>query len=105
MPGSSKMMGPMRPMDPMMRMGKGGKYEYGKGGGKNAGAKKLMKKLMEMGITPAAKMGNGEKLLQKSMGMGGPLDMVVVAENSMRYGGGTASTYSGPKKRKKGRKK
>tara|TARA_B100001093_G_C26630742_1_gene928772 strand:- start:252 stop:551 length:300 start_codon:yes stop_codon:yes gene_type:complete len=90
-----------RMMDPMMMMGRRGKeMMYGKG--KEKGAKKLMKKLMEMGITPAAKMGNGEKLLQKSMGMGGPLDMTVMAENSMRYGG--ATTYSGPSKSKKAKK-
>jgi len=96
MPGMKR----MDRMVPMMK--KGGKYEYGKGGGKNAGAKALMEKFKEMGITPAAKMGNGEKLLQKSMGMGGPLDMVAVAENSMRYGG--ATTYSGPSKSKKAKK-
>lgn len=90
----------MKRMVPMM--GKGGsKYGYSKGGGKHAGAKALMEKFKEMGI---AKMGNGEKLLQKSMGGAVPVDLTAVVESSMRYGGGTASTYSGPKKSKKAKK-
>ena len=91
----------MKRMVPMMSKG-GSKYGYSKGGGKHAGAKALMKKFKEMGIV---RRGNGEKLLEGAMGKGKGIDLTAVAENSMRYGGGTASTYSGPKKRKKARKK
>ena len=49
MPGMKRMMGPMRPMDPMMRMGKKGLETYRKKGEKNKGALKNNEKAYSNG--------------------------------------------------------
>lgn len=106
-----------------MMYGKGGskmpKSVYKKGGSKMSGLKAMYKSLSpeQKKEMMSARYGMEKPLNQ--MGHGGMLDMSVPMEMKMRYGGdmmkkmkamqmdgkryggGTASTYSGPKKRKK----
>ena len=108
MPGMKR----MDRMVPMMKKG-GMKKPMYKKGGSMAGLKAMYKSLSDSQKKELTEAKYGkEKLLMK---MGGMLDMAKPME--MKYGGssmpkdvtqmsyGGATTYSGPKKRKKGRKK